>query len=236
MMHIDKVPNSIALIPDGNRRWAKKNSFSLFAGYGQGIKKFIDFSNWCVEYGVKNVVVWGFSTENFNRPKAETKALFKLYTHAAADKKILAMLEKNKTRCRIIGDKSKLPKELKALLNTMEKRTAMYKDRVMTILLGYGGREDLMHAAKRYAKSVLNAGKLIKIDEKSFAHYLRSFAVPDIDFVIRTSNEERVSGLLPWQISYSELYFSNKLWPDFTKKDLEKALKAYSERHRRFGK
>lgn len=234
-MQVRKVPKTIALIPDGNRRWASSHKISVLSGYQLGVQKFIDFSEWCLEYGVKNITVWAFSTENFRRPKREINALFKIYKKAAADPKILARLHENKTRFNVIGDKTLLPRDLRASLENVERQTRHYKDRVINMLIGYGGKEDILHAVKGYAKSVIKIGKVLTLTDATFKKYLRSYAIPDIDFVIRTSDEERISGFLPWQISYSELYFANKLWPDFSRGDLKRAISEYSKRSRRFG-
>ncbi|MDE1762077.1 MAG: di-trans,poly-cis-decaprenylcistransferase [Candidatus Micrarchaeota archaeon] len=234
-MPIKNVPKAIALIPDGNRRWAQGHKLSILSGYQLGVNKFIDFSEWCRDYGVRNITVWAFSTENFKRPRHEVETLFGIYKKAANDPKLLARLHKNRTRFNVVGDKSMLPKDLRESLGRIEKQTSGYKDRVINMLIGYGGKEDILHAAKEYARSVIKVGKVFTLTDESFKQYLRSYAVPEIDFVIRTSNEERVSGFLPWQISYSELYFTNKLWPDFSKQDLRKALSEYSRRSRRFG-
>ncbi|MGI0141954.1 MAG: polyprenyl diphosphate synthase [Candidatus Micrarchaeales archaeon] len=234
-MQTKKVPKTIALIPDGNRRWASGHRLSILNGYALGVTKFIDFSEWCLDYGVKNISVWAFSTENFNRPKHEVDALFKIYKKAATDKKLIARLHKNKTRFNVIGDKSLLPKDLTIALENIESQTKNYKERAINMLIGYGGKEDILHAVKEYAKSVIKIGKVFTLTDETFKKYLRSYAIPDIDFVIRTSKEERISGFLPWQISYSELYFADKLWPDFSRKDLSKAIAEYSKRTRRFG-
>ena len=229
------VPKTIALIPDGNRRWASGNKLSVLSGYQLGVKKFIDFSEWCLDYGVRNITVWAFSTENFNRPKHEVNALFKIYKKAATDPKIIARLHKNKTRFNVIGDRSMLPKDLLVPLEKIEKQTEHYSDRVINMLIGYGGKEDILHAVREYAQSVLRIGKVFTLTDETFKKYLRSYAIPDIDFVIRTSNEERTSGFLPWQIGYSELYFADKLWPDFSRSDLKRAIVEYGKRNRRFG-
>lgn len=234
-MATKSVPETIALIPDGNRRWASGNKISLLKGYSLGVKKFIDFSEWCKEFGIRNITVWALSTENLSRPKHELNTLFLLYKKAAKDPKILERLNKNSTKFNVIGNKELLPKDVREALEGLSKKTNSNKERVINMLVGYGGKEDILHAAKEYAKSVIKIGKVFTLTDESFKKYLRSYAVPEIDFVIRTSNEERVSGLLPWQISYSELYFSQKHWPEFSKQDLKKALNAYGKRNRRFG-
>jgi len=233
-MKIRNVPKVIAIIPDGNRRWAGRHSFSVFNGYRTGVRKFIDFADWCKEYGVKNITVWGFSTENFDRSAHERKALFKLYKKVATDKEVIDRLCKNKTRFKVIGNTWLLPKDLLFALRAVEERTKHYKDRVINMLIAYGGADDILYGVREMAKLIARNGG--RINESTLRAHLLSNSVPDLDLVIRTSGEERLSGFMPLQSSYAELYFSDKLWPDFTKKDLRKALLDYSKRKRRFGK
>ncbi|MEM0201234.1 MAG: polyprenyl diphosphate synthase [Candidatus Micrarchaeaceae archaeon] len=232
-MVIKNIPKTVAIIPDGNRRWAKAHTLSIMNGYDLGVKKFIEFSEWCVSYGINNIAVWAFSTENFSRDSKEVKTLFSIYKKVANDKKILSRLHKNKTSLKIIGNKSLLPKDLLNQLRKVEKETSIYKDRVINMLIAYGGKDDIIHAVKAITKKAKN---IANINEKLIYKYLLSNTVPDIDLIIRTSGEERLSGFMPWQTSYSELYFSDKLWPDFTKNDLYNALLEYNKRQRRFGK
>ena len=206
---------------------------SIFNGYNVGVKKFIEFSEWCRSYGINSISVWAFSTENFSRDSKEVKALFNIYKRVANDKSILERLHKNGTRLRIVGNKKLLPKDLLTALQKVENETKSYKDRVINMLIGYGGKDDILHAAKALAGKVKRASQ---INEQLFGKYLLTNALPEIDLIIRTSGEQRLSGLMPWQTSYSELYFSKKLWPDFTKKDLHAALVDYNKRQRRFGR
>jgi tritrans,polycis-undecaprenyl-diphosphate synthase [geranylgeranyl-diphosphate specific] len=233
-MRIEKVPKVLALIPDGNRRWAKSHRLNFIRGYSVGVKKFIEFSDWCREYGVRNIIVWAFSTENFSRPKIEQDALFNIYRKVAHDRKLIDKLHKNRTRFRIVGNRSLLPKDLVSALHRIEIETGAYKNRVINMLIAYGGRDDILHAAKKVVDEAVRS-KVGDVNEALFRACLISRDVPDIDLVIRTSGEERLSGFMPWQAVYSELHFSKKLWPDFTKLDLEGALEDYSNRQRRFG-
>ena len=232
-MSNQNFPKTLALIPDGNRRWARKHRLSMLKGYDLGIKKFILFSEWCMQYGIDNIAVWAFSTENFMRNEKETKTLFGLYKKVANDKPIIARLHSNKTRFRVIGNKELLPPDLRRSLERLEKETMRYKGRIINMLIGYGGKNDILHAVKAIAKNVKDAAS---INEAVISKYLISNSIPNIDLVIRTSGEQRLSGFMPWQTEYSELYFSKKLWPSFTKKDLKAALTDYSNRQRRFGK
>ena len=216
-----------------NRRWARSHALSVFNGYNLGVKKFIDFTEWCKEYGINSVAVWAFSTENFSRDDKEVKTLFRIYRNIANDKGILKRLHKNRTRLRIVGNRALLPKDLLKALQKVENETKNYKDRAINMLLGYGGKDDILHAAKALSRV---AGKVSAINEELFRKYLFTNTVPEIDLIIRTSGEQRLSGLLPWQTGYSELYFSKKLWPDFTRNDLHAALLDYNRRQRRFGR
>ena len=233
-MEIGRVPAALALIPDGNRRWARGHGLSIFNGYSKGVTKFLEFGEWCKEYGINNITIWALSSDNLSRPKEEVNALFSIYKKVAKDRKIIDMLHRNQTRISVISDKRILPSDLASSLHRLETETSIYKERVINLLMGYGGREDILHAAKKAAASVA-AGKRVRFEEV-FQRSLLSNNIPNLDLVIRTSGEMRLSGFMPWQSGYSELYFSNKLWPDFTRSDLEAALLDYSSRDRRFGK
>lgn len=232
-MPFSSLPRSLALIPDGNRRWAKAHRLSIMQGYDLGVKKFIDFSRWCRDYGINNVTVWALSTENVKRSPEEVKVLFGIYRKAIKDKKLLKRLQDDGIRLNIISNKELLPKDLVTAFDQLQKKTKNNKEGVLNILVGYGGKDDLIHAVK---KAVGLARKGVDIDADAFTKCLLSNQIPEIDFIIRTSGEKRLSGLMPWQTSYSELYFCSKLWPDFGKQDLHAALCEYGNRNRRFGK
>jgi undecaprenyl diphosphate synthase len=234
MMSTESAPATIALIPDGNRRWARAHRMSIFDGYNLGVNKFIEFSEWCKNYGVNSVTVWALSSENLSRPREEVNTLFSIYKKVANDKKILERLHKNKTRVRIIANRDIMPKDLIASLHKIEAETSRYGERVINMLLGYGGKDDILHAAKKAAINFKRKGG--EHFEKIFEQSLLSYNIPNIDLIIRTSGEQRLSGFMPWQSAYSELYFSKKLWPDFTKDDLRLAINDYGKRQRRFGR
>ncbi len=232
---IDPVPSHLALIPDGNRRWSRSHSFSLYNGYANGIKKFMDFGVWAKSFGVKTITVWALSTENVKkRSTIELKALYQLYIKSARDPKILAELAKNKARVKIIGNMEMLPQKLREALRHIEKVTRAYSDFTINILVGYGGKEDILYAFNRLQSAA--SGNARGVNAELVAEHLRTASIPNVDLVIRTSGEMRLSGFLPWQTDYSELYFAKKYWPDFEKKDLERALQTYAQRERRFGK
>ncbi|MEM3781801.1 MAG: polyprenyl diphosphate synthase [Candidatus Micrarchaeaceae archaeon] len=229
------IPYVIGLIPDGNRRWARKHRLSFAEAYDMGIQKFISFAEWCKDYGIKNITVWSFSTENFKRTAVERHMLFSLYQRVFSDRAIINRLHENKTRFKAIGEMWRLPKALQKTLNGVEKETRHYKDRVINMLIAYGGRDDILHAAKAAAEKYAELRRL-RLSQNSLKSLMMSSNVPDIDLIIRTSGEERLSGFMPWQSAYSELYFSKKLWPDFTKQDLHNAVLEYGRRQRRFGR
>lgn len=232
-MTFASVPNSLALIPDGNRRWARQHKFSMLDGYNIGVKKFIDFSEWCKDYGVKNLTVWALSAENLKRSSVELNALFNIYRKVSKDKSLMDRLDANKVRVNVVGNLDVLPKDLYRSLKSVEERTEGNRGVIINMLLGYGGRDDMVFAAKRLADM---SSRGYTINEDTFTHALQSSQVPNIDFIIRTSGEQRLSGFMPWQTGYSELYFSKKLWPDFSKRDLYTALADYNKRERRFGR
>lgn len=227
------TPDTIALIPDGNRRWARRNRLSILKGYSLGVTRFVDFCEWCLDYGVKDITVWALSTENLKRSKAELAILFKIYKDVANDGKMLDMLRNNRARLKLVGDMALLPKDVYRALHKLETQTKQYTERTINMMIGYGGREDIVFAAMRLASEVK---KGLKNTAENFQRMLVSYSVPDVDLIIRTSGERRLSGFIPWQSYHSELYFSKKLWPDFTKRDLKLALLDYEKRERRFGK
>ncbi len=229
------APEHIALIPDGNRRWARSNKVSLLGGYSLGIKKFVEFSTWSKQFGVKTITVWALSTENLkNRTGLELKILFDLYTKAAKDRSIRELLRANNAHLNVIGDMSALPKKLVAALKEIEEETRRYGDFTINLLVNYGGKEDLMYSVRSISSEASEDRGAI--GEAEMRDHLRTSSIPDIDLVIRTSGEMRLSGLLPWQSAYSELYFTKKYWPEFNRDDLRKAVQTYSKRQRRFGK
>ncbi len=236
MRGLENVPEHLALIPDGNRRWSKSRGLKLLGGYSSGIRKFIDFSIWSKEFGVKTLSVWALSTENMrNRSASELKMFLKLMTKEALDPKILADLVNNKVRVKVVGNTSMLPQPLRAALKRVEAKTRAYGALTINLLIGYGGREDIVHAARLAALHAVKSGSS-SVTERDVKENLRTATVSDADLIIRTSGERRLSGFLPWQSTYSELYFAKKYWPDFSKEDLRKALMDYSRRRRRFGR
>ncbi|MFA5105530.1 MAG: polyprenyl diphosphate synthase [Candidatus Micrarchaeia archaeon] len=226
----------IAIIPDGNRRWAKRRGISKQEGYEIGIRKLGYVLKWCREKDIRMVSLWGFSTENFLRDSAELSMLFDTFSKklslALARK---AENEKYGVRVRFIGRPDYFPADIRKKIKSLEEETSKYSKYQVNLFFGYGGRNEILDAVNRIAQDV-KAGKRARVDERAFEKYLYTAGTPDPDMIIRTSGEQRLSGFLPWQAAYTELYFSKKLWPDFQKKDFMKAIKWYETRKRRFGK
>lgn len=230
------VPEHLALIPNGNRRWSKVNKLKLLIGYRKGYEKFINFCTWAKSFGVKTISIWSLSTENIkNRSKEEISILYDIYVSAATDPKMLEMLKSNNACVKIVGNMSLLPKNVQRALKLLERKTKNYKDLTINILVAYGGKDDIKYAIKKIYNHAIN-GKIKNITDKLITENMRTAALPEVDYIIRTSGEMRLSGFLPWQADYSELYFTKKFWPEFEKEDLREALDVYSERQRRFGK
>lgn len=225
------VPKHIAIIPDGNRRWATTKGISRKEGYAIGIRKIGYVLKWCKEHDVRMLTMWGFSTDNFKRDRNEIGSLFELFKQNL--KKAIESDDRNKKelRVRFFGRLDLFPIEIQKMIRKAEQVSARNGKYQLNLLLSYGGREEIVDAVNE----MLSKG-VKKIDEKTFGEYLYTKDLPDPDLIIRTSGEQRLSGLMPWQSAYSEFYFCKKLWPDFSKKDFEKALQAYSSRRRRFGK
>ncbi|VVB66527.1 Tritrans,polycis-undecaprenyl-diphosphate synthase (GGDP specific) [Candidatus Gugararchaeum adminiculabundum] len=228
------LPKHVVIIPDGNRRWAKGKSKSVQEGYQVGIARIADVLKWCKEFDIKMITFWGFSTENFSRETNEVNHLFGLFAKRLKQAAGRSEYHKYKVRVKFFGKKEMFPKSVQQGINYLENSTKDYTNHQLNILLGYGGRVELVDAAKQIA-SDMKAGKISEIDEETFKSYLYTSELPDPDLIIRTSGEQRLSGLLPWQSAYSELLFSPKLWPDFQKEDFKAALDEYELRQRRFG-
>ncbi len=234
---MDKMPiKHIAIIPDGNRRWATRKGITKQQGYEIGIRKLGYVLKWCREMDIRMVSLWGFSTENFLRDSAELSMLFGTFNKNLS----LALAKKSENekygvRVRFIGRSDYFPKDIREKITILEKETEKYSKYQVNLFFGYGGRNELLEAVNKIAQDVKNC-KRSKIDDKTFEKYLYTTGIPDPELIIRTSGEQRLSGFLPWQAAYSELYFSKKLWPDFQKRDFKAAVKWYETRGRRFGK
>ena len=234
-MEITKYPKHLAIIMDGNGRWSKKQGLLRIFGHENGARSVRQTLEYCVEHKIPYLTLYAFSTENWNRPADEVKALMDLLVKFL--KKEFDDLNKNNVRLNVIGNLDRFPDKTKeVLLNTIEK-LKHNTGTTLTLALSYGAREELLTAAKHIANKVSKGDLAVEnIDETLFEQHLYTSNLPDVDLLIRTSGECRISNFLLWQIAYAELYFTDVLWPDFTKKDLETALLSYQGRERRFGK
>jgi len=225
-----EIPIHVVIIPDGNRRWARKNGLAPTLGHKksaeyENIKSLFDEAK---KLGIKYLSVWGFSTENWKRERKEINVIFEIVLNLV--KKLRKDAHEQKIRFLHLGRKDRLPKEVLEELRKLEKETENYSDFNVQLCMDYGGRDEIVRAAEK----ILSSGK--KINEEEFSKHLDSSGIPDPDMIIRTSGEQRISGFMPFQSVYSELYFVKKFFPDFGRKDLRKAVAEFSKRKRRFGK
>lgn len=234
-INLDQLPLHISIIMDGNGRWAKKKGLLRAFGHEEGTKAVRDVVEGCAEIGVPHLTLYAFSTENWNRPKREVDTLMKLLVSSL--KKEIKTLSENDIRLNAIGNIHTLPQKAQKELNEVIEKTKNNSRMVLTLALSYGSREELMHMVKDISLKV-KSGELSPeaIDESIINEHLYTHNLPDVDLVIRTSGEQRISNFLLWQIAYAELYFTNILWPDFRREDLFEAIYNYQTRERRFGK
>lgn len=228
------VPQHIAIIMDGNGRWAKKRGLPRTAGHKAGGETFRNIANYCRSIGVKYFTVYAFSTENWKRSEEEVGALMVLLERYLTEG--LRDMEKNKVTFRFFGDLSRLNPKLQKLCLEAQERSKEYHEVQVNFCLNYGGRDEIVRAARAFAADVA-AGKCTadSLSESVFENYLDSAGVPDPELIIRPSGEMRLSNFLSWQSAYSEFVFMDVLWPDFSPEDLEKAIDEYNTRNRRFG-
>ena len=228
-----KPPRHIAIIMDGNGRWAKQRGLPRTAGHAAGAEAFRRIANYCRELGVEYLTVYAFSTENWKRSQEEVAGIMKLLRRYLEE--ALRDMEKNRVRFCFFGDLSKLSPELQALCDRAQKQSEDY-DVQVNFCLNYGGRDEIVRAAQRFARDAAD-GKCRpeELTEEAFSSYLYSAGVPDPELIIRPSGEKRTSNFLLWQSAYSEYVFMNVLWPDFSPADLDAAIEEYHRRNRRFG-
>jgi len=228
--NISSLPTHVAIVPDGNGRWAEKRGLPRLSGHREGVLNMVRIIQYISEYPIKYVTFYGFSTENWNRPEAEVKGLFKLVEHFV-DEQLHKIHEKN-IRILHIGRLEGLPDSLQNKIQQAVSLTANNTGLTLGIAWNYGGRAEIVDAV---TKLMADPNRPQQLDEKSFARYLYTGDMPDVDLLIRTANEMRLSNFLLWQTAYSEYHFTDVLWPDFGKKDIDAALLDYSKRNRRFG-
>ncbi|MEE1085654.1 MAG: isoprenyl transferase [Schaedlerella sp.] len=229
-----KIPQHVAIILDGNGRWAKSKGMPRNYGHAQGSKNVERICEEAWRMGIKYLTVYAFSTENWNRPQSEVDALMTLLRNYM--KTCLKTAAKNDMKVRVIGDKRQLDEDIKKRIAELEEATKNNNGINFTIALNYGSRDEMVRAAKKLGQDIAE-GKVNpeEITEDVFSSYLDTAGIPDPDLLIRTSGEQRLSNYLLWQLAYSEFYFTDIPWPDFDKKELEKAIEQYNRRDRRFG-
>ena len=230
-----KLPNHVAIIMDGNTRWAENNNLDKNDGHKEGVNKARLAVEFFLENKIKNLTLFAFSTENWGREKKEVKALLKLFLEAINEQ--TPDLIKNKVKLNFIGEISRFDKILINKIKSSQIKTSKYVSKMsLNIAISYGGRWDIEQALKTIVKDILKRKIKVKnIDESLIDNYLSTSLIPDPDLIIRSAGEQRISNFFLWQAAYSEIYFSKKLWPDFNEKDFKKALDEYAQRKRKFG-
>ncbi|MBP3702751.1 MAG: isoprenyl transferase [Lachnospiraceae bacterium] len=229
-----KIPEHVAIILDGNGRWAKKRLLPRNVGHAQGSKTVEKICEECDKLGIKYLTVYAFSTENWKRPQKEVDALMKLLRQYLSD--CIKRSTKNNMCVRVLGDISVLDKEFQDKIKELEEVSKDNTGLHFQVALNYGGRDELVRSIRKLCIDVQNEKVLPEqITEELFSGYLDSKEIPDPDLLIRTSGEQRLSNFLPWQLAYSEFYFTDVLWPDFNREELIKAIEFYNTRDRRFG-
>ena len=232
---MSNLPKHIAIILDGNRRWAKARGLTTRDGHTEGFDNLERIAKFAEEIGIKYLTVYAFSTENWKRSQEEVNALMFIFKHNID--RYLARLDNGTIKIRIIGeDNANVPEELKPRIQKIMEKTKDNTGLTLNIAFNYGGRAEIVHAAKEIAKMVKD-GKIdiSDIDEKLISDNIYTAGQPDPDLLIRTSKELRISNFLPWQLTYTEFYFPEKFWPEFSNEDLIEAIKVYQSRNRRFG-
>jgi undecaprenyl diphosphate synthase len=231
----NNLPKHLAIIMDGNGRWAKKQGFLRAIGHEKGTKSVRVTVENCAKLGIENLTLYAFSTENWNRPKLEVDTLMSLLVNSL--QKELKTLTENNIRLNCIGNIDLLPSKAKKELLSVIEKTKINTRMTLTLALSYGSREEIVNAVKNISEKVKNnIISIDTIDESIINEHLYTRNLPDVDLVIRTSGEHRISNFLLWQIAYAEFYFTEVLWPDFTEEDLYSAIISYQKRERRFGK
>jgi undecaprenyl diphosphate synthase len=234
-INLQRVPKHVAVIMDGNGRWAKGKGMARVFGHKNALTSVRESVAAASEIGVQAISLYAFSTENWNRPKLEVNALMSLLVSSL--KKELPGFQKNNVKINAIGDLKSLPSKAQKVLSEVIDATQNNSKIILTFALSYGSREEIVNTIKNISKKVVNNElKIEEIDEKVINNHLYTFNLPDVDLMIRTSGEQRISNFLLWQMAYAELYFTNVLWPDFRKSDFFDAIIEYQNRERRFGK
>lgn len=226
------LPRHIAIIMDGNGRWAQRRGLPRTAGHAAGAETFRKIATYCKSIGLDYLTVYAFSTENWKRPAEEVAAIMGLLEKYLLE--AIEQMERDKVKMKFFGDTSMLSPKLQELIARTDEISTRFEGCQVNICLNYGGRDEILRAVRAYADEV-KAGRANDVEEAAFGGYLFSAGVPDPDLIIRPSGEYRLSNFLLWQSAYAELYFTDVLWPDFTEKDVDRAIAAFQHRHRRFG-
>jgi len=235
LINLQRVPKHVAIIMDGNGRWAEGKGMSRVFGHRNALTAVKESIESAAQIGVKAITLYAFSTENWHRPKLEVDALMSLLVNSL--KKELPTFQENGVLVNAIGNIENLPNKAKKALNDVIIRTKANSKVILTLALSYGSREEIVNAIKNISKKVVNKELSVKeIDENIINNHLYTFNLPEVDLMIRTSGEKRLSNFLLWQMAYAELYFTDVLWPDFRKEHFYDAIIDYQNRERRFGK
>ena len=229
---MNNIPRHVTIIMDGNGRWAKKQGLKRIFGHKAGVEAVRQATEYAAEKGIGYLSLFAFSEENWNRPQDEVMGLMELMVEAIVGE--TKTLMKNNVRFRVIGDTSKLPDRVKEKISATEEQTAPNKGLCMIVFLSYSGKWDIIQAMERYMKD--DTLKNAPVNQEKFDSFLSTAGIPDPDLLIRTSGEQRISNYLLWQAAYTEFYFTDVLWPDFSKTDFRKALDVFASRERRYGK
>lgn len=237
-LEADKMPNHVAIIMDGNRRYSKiQGNMDPIEGHKKGVDTLENVIEWCIDLGINIVTVYAFSTENFNRDKKEVEGLMDLFVQSFLNISTNKKIHKNKIRLNAVGKLELFPKKVRDAIDTAEEATKDYNERMINIAMGYDGRVEIVDAFKKIAREVQKGNiEPDEINEKMINDNLYTAGLEDPNLVIRTSGEERLSGFLLWQSSYSELYFTDSLWPQLRKVDFLRAIRSYTQRQRKFGR
>jgi undecaprenyl diphosphate synthase len=228
------VPHHLAIVVDGNRRWARARGMEPWMGHRHGAQTVEKFLEWCLELNIKQVSVYALSTENMSRSRRELKELFNLYYEFGKMwESKQSLFDKYEVRVRFIGDLNRLPKKLLNLMEGLMQKTSKYQKKFLNIMINYGGRLELLNVIKKIAAKALKVGR-VQITERDVEGNL--WVSAPVDLLIRTGGYHRLSNFLLWQAAYAEIYVTNTLWPDFSKKELIKAIKWFNSTKRNFGR
>ena len=227
------VPRHIAIILDGNGRWAKRRGLPRTAGHMAGAETFRRIATYCKNIGVEYLTVYAFSTENWKRPEEEVGTIMKLLGRYLDE--AIRTMEKDHIRMKVFGDLGRLSPKLREMVDRTDEISQHYQGFQANICLNYGGRDEIIHAARRYARDYAEGRVQGELSEEQFGNYLYSAGIPDPDLLIRPGGEMRISNFLLWQCAYTEFYFTEVLWPDFTPEELDKAIAEFNRRDRRYG-